>query len=49
MDGTRRVRPAPDYEYQVPVTNLHEELLRMADLSRQRAAAENVYDELKNQ
>ena len=41
--------PAPDYEYQVLVTNLDEELLTVADLYRQRADAENVYDELKNQ
>jgi hypothetical protein len=41
--------PAPDYEYQVLVTNLREELLSVADLYRQRADAENVYDELKNQ
>ena len=41
--------PAPDYEYQVLVTNLSEELLTVAGLYRQRADAENVYDELKNQ
>jgi len=41
--------PAPDYEYQVLVTSLSEELLSIADLYRQRADAENVYDELKNQ
>jgi hypothetical protein len=41
--------PAPQYEYQVLVTNLREELLSVADLYRQRADAENVYDELKNQ
>ena len=41
--------PAPDYEYQVLVSNLSEELLSIADLYRQRADAENVYDELKNQ
>lgn len=41
--------PAPEYEYQVLVTNLSEELLSIADLYRQRADAENVYDELKNQ
>ena len=41
--------PAPAYEYQVLVTNLTEELLTVADLYRQRADAENVYDELKNQ
>ena len=31
------------------MTNLSEELLSIADLYRQRADAENVYDELKNQ
>jgi len=41
--------PAPEYEYQVLVTNLSEEILSVADLYRQRADAENVYDELKNQ
>ena len=41
--------PAAQYEYQVLVTNLREELLSIADLYRQRADAENVYDELKNQ
>lgn len=40
---------APEYEYQVLVTNLTEELLSVADQYRQRADAENVYDELKNQ
>jgi hypothetical protein len=39
----------PAYEYQVLVTNLGDELLSVADLYRQRADAENVYDELKNQ
>lgn len=43
------MRPGPDYEYQVLVTSLSEELLSIADLYRQRADAENVYDELKNQ
>ena len=41
--------PAPEYEYQVLVTNLSEELLSLADLYRRRADAENIYDELKNQ
>ena len=41
--------PAPEYEYQVLATNLGEEILSVADLYRQRADAENVYDELKNQ
>lgn len=38
-----------EYEYQVLVTNLSEEMLAVAHLYRQRADAENVYDELKNQ
>jgi hypothetical protein len=41
--------PEPDYEYQVLVTNLEEALLSVAGLYGQRADAENVYDELKNQ
>jgi hypothetical protein len=41
--------PAPESEYQVLVTNLGEEILTVAGLYRQRADAENVYDELKNQ
>ena len=41
--------PVPAYEYQVLVTSLGEELLTVADLYRQRADVENVYDELKNQ
>ena len=41
--------PAPEYEHQVLVTSLGEEILSIADLYRQRADAENVYDELKNQ
>ena len=41
--------PAPEYEYQVLVTNLTAELLSVSDRYRQRADAENVYDELKNQ
>jgi hypothetical protein len=41
--------PPPAYEYQVLVTNLAEELLSVSGLYAQRADAENVYDELKNQ
>lgn len=40
---------APEYEYQVLVTNLTLEVLSVADLYRQRADSENTYDELKNQ
>ena len=39
----------PQYEYQVLATNWDGELLSVASLYRQRADAENVYDELKNQ
>lgn len=41
--------PPLEYEYQVLVTNLTEELLSVSGLYAQRADAENVYDELKNQ
>ena len=41
--------PPPEYEYQVLVTNLTEELLSVSGLYAQRADVENVYDELKNQ
>jgi len=41
--------PPPEYPYQVLVTNLTEELLSLSSLYAQRADAENVYDELKNQ
>lgn len=47
--GLMLCQPAADYEYQVLVTNLQEERLTVAGLYRQRADAENVYDELKNQ
>jgi hypothetical protein len=44
------VNPNPaQYEYQVLITNLTEELLTVSSLYAQRADAENVYDELKNQ
>jgi len=39
----------PEYEYQVLVTDLSENLATAVVLYRQRADAENVYDELKNQ
>jgi hypothetical protein len=41
--------PPPAYEYQVLATNLTEELVSVSGLYAQRADAENVYDELKNQ
>ena len=40
---------APEYEYLVLVTSLPNELLSLVDLYLQRADAENIYDELKNQ
>ncbi len=42
------MRPRPEYECQVFVINLSNEWLSIADLYRQCADAENVYDELKN-
>jgi hypothetical protein len=47
--GLMLCEPAVEYESQVLVTNLTEERLTLAHLYRQRADAENVYDELKNQ
>jgi hypothetical protein len=41
--------PPPEYEYQVLVTHLTEELVSVSGLYAQRADAENIYDELKNQ
>jgi hypothetical protein len=41
--------PPPEYEYQVLVTDLTEALGSVSGLYAQRADAENVYDELKNQ
>ncbi len=41
--------PAPEYEHQVLVTHLSEEILSIANMYRQRADSENVYVELKNQ
>jgi hypothetical protein len=37
------------YEYAVPVTALEEDVLGVAQLYRDRAETENVFDELKNQ
>ena len=37
------------YEYAVVVTSLAEEVLAIAQLHRDRAEAENIFDELKNQ
>jgi hypothetical protein len=44
-----QVVKAPEYEYQVLVTDMSENLATAVALYRQRADAENVYDELKNQ
>jgi hypothetical protein len=41
--------PAKRYEYAVLVTDLKHELLTIAQLYRDRADAENTFDELKNQ
>jgi Transposase DDE domain group 1 len=43
------VKEAPQWEYQVVVTNLKLDLVGICDLYRQRADVENTYDELKNQ
>ncbi len=39
----------PEYEYQVLVTSLKDSVIAVAQLYRDRADCENVYDELKNQ
>lgn len=41
--------PSKRYEYAVLATTLHDELLAIAQHYRDRADAENVFDELKNQ
>lgn len=41
--------PSKRYEYAVLVTDLNHELLTLAQLYRDRADAENTFDELKNQ
>ena len=43
------LRAGEVYEYAVLVTSLSEEVLAIAQLYRDRAEAENVFDELKNQ
>lgn len=43
------VEETPLYEYVILVTNLTENLLTLLQMYRQRADAENGYDELKNQ
>ena len=48
-DGAAQLTQAPQYEYQVLVTNLTEGLCALVHLYRQRADVENAYDELKNQ
>ena len=47
--AAEQVVSAPEYEYQVLVTDMAENLATAVALYRQRADAENVYDELKNQ
>lgn len=49
LPWTERIESAPEYEYLVLVTNLTTDLVGLTDLYMQRADAENVYDELKNQ
>jgi len=41
--------PIDSYEVAVLVTSLNEEVFALADLYRQRADAENIFDEIKNQ
>lgn len=48
-DGALQLVRAPQYEYQVLVTNSKEDLAAIGHLYRQRADMENAYDELKNQ
>jgi hypothetical protein len=49
LPWTEVVAQAPEYEHIVLVTNLPHDLAGLTDLYLQRADAENVYDELKNQ
>ena len=49
LPWTEVVAAAPEYEHIVLVTNLKNDLVGLTDLYLQRADAENVYDELKNQ
>lgn len=49
LPWTEVIESAPEYEYMVLVTNLTKDLMGLTDLYLQRADAENVYDELKNQ
>ena len=49
LPWTEVVASAPEYEHLVLVTNLNNDLVGLTDLYLQRADAENVYDELKNQ
>ena len=49
LPWTEVVAAGPAYEYPVLVTSLTPELVSVVDLYRQRADAENVCDELKNQ
>jgi Transposase DDE domain group 1 len=50
FSGMAELRRGQDlYEYSVLVTSLADEVLSMAQLYRDRAEAENIFDELKNQ
>ena len=49
FDFMERDVPTKRYEYAVPVTSTPYEILTLAQLSRDRADAENNFDELKNQ
>lgn len=49
LPWTEVLAVAPEYEYLVLVTNLANEMVGVVDLYLQRADAENIYDELKNQ
>lgn len=49
LPWTEVMKDTPLYEYMVLVTNLTVDLVGIVDLYLQRADAENIYDELKNQ
>lgn len=49
LPWTEILKDTPQYDYLVLVTNLSIDLVGVVDLYRQRADAENIYDELKNQ
>ena len=50
ISGMAELKRGQDlYEYSVLVTSLTDEVLAVAQLYRDRAEAENIFDELKNQ